>query len=191
MTMKPQEILSAIIAENEKAQSSLWRMCELSMIAWTANNAGEWGEDGTWANDIADALHTQRSTVYGYKNAFVLRLMFNKVFDEKLVDKAAERGYSFFVDAYRYREDAELSDLLEAIETAGNREELRIYLASRYGDGETDEGFVQSSSKRLRIMYGLLESHRAPENVKSAVFFALEAVESWERVMAGNNGREL
>ena len=184
--MTPKEIIAAFVAENQETQNSLWKQCELAMIAFTSNNAGEWGESGTWARDLGDAIGVERRAIYDRKNAFFMLLMMKSELGVSRTSKAAERGYSYFADVYHYRNDAALSDLSEAIDIASNKSELRIYLRGRYGDGETQQSFIETSYKKLYVILGMLETHHAPQDVRAAMASAVEAIEIWQSAVDRN-----
>jgi hypothetical protein len=182
--MTPEEIMSELGLINLSVQSGLWRQCELVFIAHTQHD-----KSWNWATDISEKLGVLRQAVYDRKNAYIMRQLFEEHIGKRRTDSAARRGYSFFTDVYNYRKEASLEDLLEAIEIASNKLQLRIYLQGRYGNSETQETFVSKSFKKLSLIFGLLETHKAPDSVRFAIGAALESIEEWQITVNRNEKR--
>jgi len=181
--MTPEKLLSEIIKLETGVRMDMWRSCNKIHKAWELSKDGKWGDGDAWAKDIAAALNVKPSTIYGRKNAQELYNQMVSEFDiwsgyYPIVD-AAKKGYSYFRIAYDYRNDCALDDLLDAIMDAPTSQDLRMYLVGRYGSGSDTLSFIRKMFQKLDRWYGLLEIHRAPEDVRFAVKAAIEAIEQW------------
>lgn len=170
------EELNAIInrasKRNHTVVSESWGIC------YDCLEAEQIGLSG-WAEKMGAALGLSPSTVYERVNAAKMRIKLVVNFgNAPKVSYIAEKGYSYFVTAWRYyKQGVSLEEIYDAIEAFSPIETFRAEMSRAYGGGHEVDARVNHLFRKLEMFYEESESLGLSEWARKALQLAYKALQ--------------
>ena len=173
--MDKQDQLNAIIERaakrNHTVVSESWGIC------YDCLEAEQIGFSG-WAEMMGERLRLSPSTIYERVTAAKMRIkLVAHSGNAPSIDYIAEKGYSYFVTAWRYyNQGVSLEQIYDAIEAFSPIETFRAEMSRAYGSGHEIDARIKHLFSKLKMFYEESESLGISERSRMKLSDAYDAI---------------